>query len=177
MIGDWLKRLYDEEDQRGCTRCGGCCMLYPPVGVTSDEAERLGMEFCEPNPGGYRSHRMRKVPRDWAPAWAKAVCVFLYPGDHGYCCMAEDQKPRVCRTYKCQQPSRAAEMHASYLQHVRLATVHPFVAEHTVPMEYLSEAWELRSLMSMWEEKLGDGTLGSKREEVTRLCELVGEHI
>lgn len=65
--------------------------------MTNDEAALLGEEFIyiHPEHGGWF---IKKVHRDWEPAWAKdGVCVFL---DHDIC-QARGIRPRVCSEYCC----------------------------------------------------------------------------
>ncbi len=104
-----VERLYDDADDRECSRCGECCMVLILVRMTRDEAEKLGMEFCfEDKPGEWG---IKRVPREWAPKFAdEGVCVFLNNGPDGYTCMARDDRPSLCRNFRCVSTRWAAQM-------------------------------------------------------------------
>ncbi len=98
-----IKRKDDPVDDGGCRRCGECCMVLEICRISDDEVSRLGIEFCysvEPNWLG--GHGIKMVPRTWAPKFAhEGVCVFLFPGENGFECMARDERPRTCSEFRC----------------------------------------------------------------------------
>lgn len=104
-----VDRMYDEADDRICLRCGECCMALTLCIIDEDEADRLGREFCYRTADG--EWGIRRVERDWAPAWAKdGVCIFLYPDRDGFRCMARDERPKMCSEFKCTDPYWAAKL-------------------------------------------------------------------
>jgi hypothetical protein len=75
-------------------------MVLTLENMSNAEAEVLGKEFCYENDSKY--YGIKRVPRDWAPDFANnGVCVFLYPTDDGYACMARDERPNFCVVFKC----------------------------------------------------------------------------
>ena len=97
-----VARLYDEADDGACAQCGECCMVITLETISDTDAERLGKEFCYSIPGCPHWFGIRRVRRDWAPGFAdEGVCVFLYPYENGFRCMARDERPSICRDFKC----------------------------------------------------------------------------
>ena len=97
-----VSRLYDSADDGACRQCGECCMVLELEMISRDEAEHIGKEFCYPyhkRPGRWG---IKKVKRDWAPKFADdGVCVFLYPSESGFKCMAREERPSLCSNWNC----------------------------------------------------------------------------
>jgi len=106
-----VDRLYDDTDDGACRRCGECCMVLTLESITLDQAERLGKEFCYPAekyPGYYG---IKKAHRNWEPSFAiNGVCVFLFPTEQGFKCMAREDRPPLCSVFECVSTTWAARM-------------------------------------------------------------------
>ncbi len=79
--------------------------------ISQREAERLGMEFCDPFKDEAGTYEIKRVSRTWVPKNLQSLaCVFLYPFDYGFECTAREERPEICSAFNCVDSEWAAKM-------------------------------------------------------------------
>ncbi len=132
---NWLQRVADGE--KGCAKCGLCCMLHDRIPILDGEAKRINKRYLYSREIGGTIHKkeetegkevettsegkpirqwyIKTAKREWAPKWVGDwVCIFLKKDR--LCGIEENLKPNNCREWECSNRYQALTVSHLYIR-------------------------------------------------------------